>query len=291
VTPPTIPQTDATQAPRTWGPRSAFAILTVIGNGASPTPKALPWFAPVGLIIGALTGAITVGLHGTPLLAGAIALGCNVAITGALHIDGLADSADGLLPHATTERRLAIMKTPDVGAFGLAVVVITLLVAWASLATIASDVHAVWDEQGATAVGAIVLASVAARVGMALTLKSMRPARPGGLSAAFQSTQTTTRSSLLLALLIGLCWGAAGLLIRVEGWDKPAVEYGLPIVVVMVGLAVVVFAGRRIGGYTGDVLGAQCVISETIGWVLAAVVLHHAWQTRAIECPLSGCLL
>src|SRR5262249_5245199 len=71
----------------------------------------------------------------TPAVAAAITVAADLALTGLLHIDGLADSADGLLPHLTRERRLAVMAEPSIGAYGVAVAGAVLLLRFAALAS------------------------------------------------------------------------------------------------------------------------------------------------------------
>jgi adenosylcobinamide-GDP ribazoletransferase len=101
----------------------------------------------VGLLVGLAVGLVWRGAGAlwAPALAAAVAVAADLALTGMLHVDGLADSADGLLPHLGADdearpRRLAIMAEPTVGAFGVTVVVATLLLRWAALASMAADV-------------------------------------------------------------------------------------------------------------------------------------------------------
>ena len=71
-----------------------------------------------------------------PAVAGGLAVAADLALTGMLHLDGLADSADGLLPPLPRDRRLAVMRSPDVGAFGVAAVVSAIGLRWAALAAL-----------------------------------------------------------------------------------------------------------------------------------------------------------
>ena len=98
-------------ADRTTGPRSALGFLTVAGGASTPGASALPWFGPVGALIGlAVGGTYWLGLSLTsPTLAAAAAITVDLVLTGLLHIDGLADSADGLLPPLDRERRFTVM--------------------------------------------------------------------------------------------------------------------------------------------------------------------------------------
>src|SRR5829696_7389425 len=103
----------------------ALGFLTVAGRSRPPTRRVLVW-----------CGAANVW---PAPVAAAIVVAADLGITGLLHIDGLADSADGLLPHLDRERRLAVMATPDVGAFGVAVVAAVLLLRFAALASTDPD--------------------------------------------------------------------------------------------------------------------------------------------------------
>src|SRR5713226_7884602 len=116
--------------------REALAFLTVVGRPTTPTPRAWRWFPVVGAAIGAAVGSVWwLADHAFPvLLAAALTVAFDLAITGLLHVDGLADAADGLLPHASRDRRLEIMRTPGIGAFGAAVLGVTLVARTAALA-------------------------------------------------------------------------------------------------------------------------------------------------------------
>jgi adenosylcobinamide-GDP ribazoletransferase len=86
-----------------------------LGRSATPTPRALRWFPVVG--IASVRGRADRGGWATNCsrrwCAAALAIGVDLALTGMLHFDGLVDSADGLLPHLSRERRLEVMRTPD----------------------------------------------------------------------------------------------------------------------------------------------------------------------------------
>jgi len=113
--------------------RDAFALLTTLGRRRGRAGRlhagALPWFPLVGAVLGAAAGLVWwAGNHvWPPAVAAAVTAAVGVALTGALHFDGLADAADGLLPHAERERRLTIMRDPGVGAFAVVAVALALL--------------------------------------------------------------------------------------------------------------------------------------------------------------------
>ena len=104
--------------------RRALAFLTPLFGASEPRPKTLTWFPFAGAALGLVLGALWWGAERVwpAAVAAAIVVAADLALTGLLHVDGLADSADGLLPHLDRARRLEVMATPDVGAFGVATV-------------------------------------------------------------------------------------------------------------------------------------------------------------------------
>lgn len=236
------------------GLRAATGFLTVVGGAAAPGPRALAWFGTVGAAVGAAVGATRWGLDGPtgPFLAAVLAVCVDLALTGMLHVDGLADSADGLLPPLPRERRLEIMRRPDVGAFGVAVVVVVLLLRSGALAdaTVAPTTIA--------AVAAIWGASRTVMVAVLLTRPHARP--DGGLPGHFGGTRrgVTLVACAVPVLAVAAVAGPAGAI-------AVAATVGA-------GLVVAATAERRLGGYTGDVLGALGVIGETVGLIALVVV-------------------
>lgn len=228
--------------------RSALGFLTIVGGAAAPDGRAPAWFAPVGALVGLAVGGVWWGAGELwpPLLAAVLAVGTDAALTGMLHLDGLADSADGLLPPVERARRLAIMATPDVGAFGLIAVLLVLVARVGALATLAPD--------------PLLLAGLwaAARAGMALTMAVVPYARDRGAASGFADRRIAP-ATLALALSVALVVATLG------GWAGAATATAL--VVAFAG--VIVVAVRRIGGYSGDVLGAAGVVAETMALVVA----------------------
>jgi adenosylcobinamide-GDP ribazoletransferase len=226
--------------------RAALGFLTPLGGASVPTSRALPWFPVVGVAVGGAAGAVW---HGAaelwpPLLAAVLVVVADLALTGLLHVDGVADAADGLLPHLAPERRLAVMAEPTVGAFGVVVVAATLLARTTAIASMPPD----WL--------LLVLVWATSRASMAWTIARRPYARPGGLGEAFRGGSPVPAAVALLlalaiattdlhrALAVAACWVTAA--------------------------AVVALARRRVGGWTGDVLGAAGVVGETVALVAAA---------------------
>jgi adenosylcobinamide-GDP ribazoletransferase len=181
-------------------------------------------------------------------VAAAIALVADLALTGMLHMDGLVDAADGLLPHLPRPRRLEVMAEPTVGAYGVTVAGAVLLLRFAAFAAVRPDVGmtaAVW---------------CASRTVMAVAARAMPYARTeGGLASAMKGRRWQTVAgygvvgAVALASLGGLRTVAAVLAAFVGGG------------------AVLLVGQRKLGGFTGDVLGAAGVVGETLGLVMAAI--------------------
>ncbi len=226
-----------------------------MGTIAVPPPMgAALWAYPLaGLVVGALAGTVfdlglILGQGRWP--AAVLAIAAAVALTGAMHEDGIADLADGAGAGADRTRRLAIMADSRVGSFGaLALIVVMLLRAgyWAGLP----------GPGLAAPVWAAGIAAVA-RGGLPRFMHLMPSARPQGLGA--RASQASHAAPVVAALLIGL---VAGLVLL------PAAVWVIAAIFVMLTL-VAGFAHWRLGGLTGDVLGAMVVLGELAGWAALA---------------------
>jgi adenosylcobinamide-GDP ribazoletransferase len=231
--------------------RSALGFLTVVGGAAPPDRRAPAWFGVVGALVGLAVGGLwwAAGEIWPPLVAAVLAVAADAALTGMLHLDGLADSADGLLPPVDRGRRLAIMASPDVGAFGMAAVALVLVARVAALASLAPEpllVAGLW---------------AGTRAAMALTLGRVPYARgPGGTASGFAGGTGVAAAAATLAA------GAVAVVVALG--PLPGLATALAAAAGFVG--VVALAVRRIGGYTGDVLGAAGVVAETVGLIVAA---------------------
>ena len=205
----------------------------------------------VGLLLGAVAAGLLLLLDATPLLAASLAVTALALLTRGLHLDGLADLVDGLGSYRDPEGTRAVMKAPDVGPLGLVAVVLTLLVQTAALTAALQHDHPV------TAVTAVVTAVVTGRLAITWACAGPAAATPTGLGALVAGT---VRRPLALAWLVLLGAGAA-----VAG-TAPGVAAGLA-VAWLVGR----HALRRVGGLTGDVLGALCEVATTAALVALAV--------------------
>jgi len=244
------------------GLAGAFGLLTIVGGAADPTPAAVAWFPAVGAALGGALGVAWWGLGRAfpPLVVAAVVVAADLGLTGCLHIDGLIDSADGLLPHLGRVRRLEVMAEPQAGAFGVAAAAAVIGLRFAAFASLSPAT--IW--KGVLLVGGIWTAS---RSIMALATVHLAYARPGGLAEALRArseTGGTSRRRRSLAPVVGLMAAGAAIV----AWH-PA---GAPAVIIgeVAGCGAVLLLGvRRLGGYTGDVLGASGILGETLALILS----------------------
>lgn len=225
---------------------SALAFLTVVPGRHTPDERTLRWFPVVGALLGGVLALVSIAASQlwSPATVAVLVVAADLALTGMLHLDGLADSADGLLPHLDRERRLEVMRTPDVGAFALAVVPTVLLARWASLA---GDLVEPW---------ALVAVWAGSRTVMAVTPALVPYARTGGLASPFLSGARLWVGVWLVPV--------AGALMLVHGaTGAAALACGS-----VAAAGVISLARTRVGGFTGDVLGAAAVLFETVTLVV-----------------------
>jgi adenosylcobinamide-GDP ribazoletransferase len=226
----------------TDGLRLALTTFTVIPAGQPRlTARTAAWamrFAPLtGAFLGLIAGGLLWTLHrvGTPaLLAGALTVGSLALLTRGMHLDGLADTVDGLGSYRSREQALAVMKSPDVGAFGVSALVLTVLIQSAAFAVV-------------TVPGAIA-AVVTGRLAAVIACRRGVPAaRPEGLGAFVAGSVgwPAIAANTLFALLIAL-FGVPG---------KPWQAIAAVIAAICLTFALLAHIKRRLGGITGDVLG------------------------------------
>lgn len=228
------------------GAALALTFLTVIPlrprDGARPLGDSAAWFPVVGALVGGLAGGVRYGaepLFG-PTVASVLAVVVLVAITGALHQDGLADCADGLGLRGDRERRLAVMRDSAIGSFGA-----LALLGWALLFVAA--LAALSDED---ALHALVSAAIVGRWAALVHAASTPPARADGLGATF----TVTAGALVAASIPTIA--AAVLLV---GFLHGLAVLGAGAVIAA---ATSAWSHRTLGGRTGDTLGATITIAE-----------------------------
>ncbi|MGH8994786.1 MAG: adenosylcobinamide-GDP ribazoletransferase [Acidimicrobiales bacterium] len=234
--------------------REAIAFLTPLGLTTVPSPRALRWFPAVGAGIGLAEGIIWRGARRRwpALPAAVVAVVADIALTGGLHLDGVADTADGLFAHAPAKGRLDIMAEPATGAFGTIAIATAVVARTAALAEMDASPLLL-----AAALGG-------SRSVMVLAMRLMPYARKDGLASAFLAGEHGEAGSIVAgavgavaaAALAGIARGWCGLLGAGAGYAAAAAVLGC--------------ARRRLGGFTGDVLGAAGVAAETVGLLWAA---------------------
>jgi len=250
---------------RCAGLRFAITLLTAVplpGGRAAATPPsrqtaaaALYWAPAVGFVLGAVAGGVLLLAnriaHVDALLAAVLAIAVLVAATRALHLDGLADTADGLGSRRPAHQALEIMKRSDIGPFGVVTVVLALMVQVSALA------EATQNGRGPTA---IVAAAVAGRLAIMLACRRGVPAaRSTGLGALVAGTVRPAGAVIIVLAALGAAAAA--------GW----------IFVIAIALALVCsqallwLAVRRFGGITGDVLGAIAELAASACLLVTAI--------------------
>ncbi len=259
-------------APRAGGPRPAaglrfaLSLLTVLpvrldaetvvdrelaGSAITLSPL-------VGVLLGGFGTGVLAGLRligAPPLLAGLLVVGLLALVTRGMHVDGLADTADGLGCYGPPERALAVMKDGGAGPFAVVTLIVVLGAQAVSLAALAEAGR--WWAAG--------LAIAAGRVAFGWCCRRGLPAaRPEGFGALVAGTQPIT-------VAVGWWLVAAGVgVFAVPGrwWQGPAAI----VVAVLLVSGLAAHTRRRFGGLVGDVLGASCEL--TVFVVLAGCALH-----------------
>ncbi len=204
-------------------------------------------------VLAALPGLVLAWLEVPAPLAAGVSLLTLVMMTGAIHEDGLADSADGLWGGWEPARRLEIMKDSRVGVYGVLALVIATGLRWSALAALLASSPSAF-------LAGLITAAATSRAAMAGVMHALPPARTDGLAAAVGTVPASAaRSATLLALALSLCAGLA-----------PGLTAALAATIAA--LAVARTARTKIGGHTGDILGATQQVAE-IAVLLALTVL------------------
>lgn len=227
---------------------SAFALLTRLPvPDHAPRGASAAWAWPlVGAVLGmlaamALAIARSIGLPDG--VAAAVALATLAVMTGALHEDGLADTADGFFGGQSRERRLEIMKDSHIGSFGTLALILVTLARWSALSALCAT-------GGATV--ALVATGALSRAPMVALMAGLPNARSTGLSRTVgRPGRNTAILAAGLACLVG---------VLAVGWTTLWLALGL----VALALGISAVALRKIGGQTGDVLGASQQLADLL---------------------------
>ncbi len=258
---PSTTTPDSTEPARS-GFVTAVQFLTRIPVGRrtrppAPLHTALGWFPLVGVVVATVAvGALAVGgwLWSAPVAA-VLAVGAGIATTGAFHEDGMADTVDGLWGGWTPDRRLAIMRDSRLGTYGATALVVVLGLQVALLASL--------DPMDAAR--ALVAAHVVARASVVPLVATWPAARDDGHGAEVARPPGAG------------AWTVAAVTVLVV--SVAAVGAWLPVVVLAAVPGPWMLARtshRRVGGLTGDVLGAANLVAHVSTLAAVAAVARHA---------------
>lgn len=236
----------------------AVALLTRL---PVPVPEAVArgrgagaaWAYPLaGVPVALAAGGLALGLMalGVPAaIAAGMALTVQVVLTGAMHEDGLADSADGLWGGWTRERRLEIMKDSRIGSYGVLALVLAIGLRWSALTAL-----------GTALLGPLLAAALISRAAMTVVMAALPHARADGLSHSVGRPGKAT-AAVAVALAIGIS-------LALPGHGVPAMLS----VTAVATLGCIALARARIGGQTGDILGATQQVTEIAALIAAAAL-------------------
>lgn len=243
--------------------RLALGFLTRLpvratDHGSAAIGRSLAWYPLAGALLGALlaaaVGLLALGLPAAPAVSAALAVALWVWLSGGLHLDGLADTADAAAAGGDRSRRLAIMQDPRSGPAGVVAVVLVLLAKYAALASLL---------EAGSAASALLVAPIIGRALVVAAFLTTPYVRAGGLgdALAHQHSRSACRAALGLTLLAILALGSTA------------------------GVLSLLFAGtcfglwrrwnlRRLGGFTGDPAGALVEMSEVLVLIAHVALLR-----------------
>jgi adenosylcobinamide-GDP ribazoletransferase len=252
----------------------AVSFLTRVPVGtrvAEPHELArlVPWFPVVGAVVGLAVAGLYAAQRALlpPLVAAAVAVAAGIAVTGAFHEDGLGDTADAFAGGRDREATLRILQDPRLGTFGVVAVAASLLLRVAAVAALAP----------ASALAALPAAHALSRAAAVGVMAAFPPAAGTGLGAAY--ARALTGRQALLGIAAGLVLAAAPL----GAWALPAAA--------LTGVAALWLgrlSRRRIGGVSGDVLGAVQQAGEVLTLLVAAAAGTWNSPVSAVIALVSG---
>jgi len=250
---------------RWTGPFESAALLTILrvpARTATSTRGVLPWAPLIGLLLGSVATGIAVlgGRYVSPLAGAVLGIAVLAVLTRGLHLDGLADTADGLGPLRERERALRVMHQGDVGPFGVVTLVLVLLLQVACLAVLLTA-DSGWL--------ALPVAVVTGRVVMARTGLPGVPFADGSVLGSTVAGTVSTRWLLGWGLVLAvLMWLGSG--------EELGLEWRLLAGSAAGGAAAELLHRRavaRLGGVSGDVMGAMGEVATTAALLVTAALL------------------
>jgi adenosylcobinamide-GDP ribazoletransferase len=243
---------------------AALRFLTIIplpGRREASTEelgRSIVYFPLVGVIIGLILVGLNwlLGLLLPPALTNVLLVVSLVVVSGALHLDGLVDTCDGLAVGKTVEERWRVMDDSRAGGFGIIGVCCLLLVKYVAL----NNVPARW------LMPTLVLMLVLSRWAMVYALFAYPYAKPSGLGKVFK--QGASRLRFTIATLIALV--VAVILVRLVGLV-------IMLAIWVIALAVAIYLKGKFGGLTGDTYGAINEVTEVCVLILVCLLAHLGW--------------
>lgn len=225
--------------------------------------EALGWYPLAGLLIGAILALLDRGLAEL-LPAGptaALLVASLALLSGGLHLDGVADTADGMAVQGDRARRLDVMREGATGPAGVMALVLVLLAQWSALANIPADARS----------AALLLAPTIARWTVVPVGVAFRPARPNGLGHAINRGQWPVAAPLATAIALAVAlatFGLAGVAFLAIG--------------ALAALLLAAAAARMLEGVTGDVYGAAIEVAQVVVWLGIVAAVGQGWAEPLI---------
>lgn len=222
-------------------------------------PRSAKYMPLVGALIGAVVGIVMLAATAVFPAPVAVVIGlvASVLLTGALHEDGLADTVDAFGGGSNVERRLEIMKDSRIGTYGVLALIAVLALKGTSLAAMGP----------VAVIGALIAAYAGGRLAAVLALAFL-PYAGGDNVKVSRTPVRMTRGELIVAIVTGLIVGPFVMSI--------AAFFAATVVAFAAAAVIAILAQRKIGGYTGDVLGAVEQVYETAFLAVAAAVIAGA---------------
>jgi adenosylcobinamide-GDP ribazoletransferase len=245
-----------------WGAVQFLTRIPVHTTSAPNLTASTPWFPVVGGLLGAVIGAVVAGLaQAVPMsVAATVGILFGVLITGAFHEDGLADVADAFAGGWSMPDRIRILSDPLHGSYGVAALSGTILLRVVCVSTLTP----------AAAFGGLIAAHALGRAGAVGAMAVFPTARRDGLGADYVRHLRVSRA------VMGVVAGTAFAALATGWWAGPGFGAAVIAAAVVGALAV-----RKIGGITGDVLGAIEQVGECLVLVvISGLAARHAiwWQ-------------
>jgi adenosylcobinamide-GDP ribazoletransferase len=254
--------------PSHWfgGLRLAISTLTIVRAGAPRVDARAAGVAmAVAPLVGLGAGAVAAGAGEaahwwtqSPLISATVAIAVLAVLTRALHLDGLADTADGLGSGKPADEALDIMKRSDIGPFGVVTLILVLAIQIGSLAA------AYGNHRGAVAV---IVAAMTGRLAITVACSGPIPAARASGLGAWVAGSVRVGTAVAVAVAVAVVSGLIGLIV-----NEHTAVLALAAVPIAIAGALVLLERcvQRFGGITGDVLGALVETSTAIALLVLA---------------------